>query len=126
MKCEICNNKMKEFKQGATVGWKCCVCGNNLLTTLIPEIESDQQIYEIFLRPGNEVNVANIKLISEISNCNFLSARKSISNAESIKKDVARIVRLDALALEGAKIKFKIKPEFPYSLKSGEVNEVQK
>lgn len=123
MKCDVCDNEMKEFKQGWTVGWKCTICGNNWLTTLMPEIDADINEYEIVLKTGNAASSANIKVVSGIGNCNFLEARKKLLNGEMIRRDNARAIQECALKLDTAKIKFEIEPEFPYSIKTGELIE---
>ena len=45
MICEKCNGKMNWSAEGATQGWRCPVCGRNIITTYIEDIESDETEY---------------------------------------------------------------------------------
>ena len=123
MKCDVCGNEMKAFHQNSTSGFKCASCGNSWLTTLMRDIESDEKDYEILLNSNNEASADNIKLVSKIANCNFLESKKLILSAASIAKDKAYVIQNKALELQEGKLKFTIAPEFPYSIKTGELIE---
>ena len=120
MRCDVCGNEMKIFSKNSTSGFICTSCGNSWLTTSIREIESDTNEYEIHLNPNNEATKDNIKLVAKIAKCNFIESRQKILSAAAIARDRAFVVQKYALELQGAKIKFKISPEFPYSTKTGE------
>lgn len=110
--CGNCGDEMQMCEEGITLGWKCPDCGWGYCTT--SPIISDAQTYEVYLNSGNSSD-DNVKLISSITNCNYVSAKKLLESAPvSIFSGSAVEVREVRNKLEAAGVKFSIEPEFPW------------
>ncbi len=44
MICEKCKGKMNWSIEGATQGWRCPMCGWNIITTYIEDIDRDETV----------------------------------------------------------------------------------
>lgn len=110
--CEKCGTEMRSIHELCTVGMKCAACGWGWVTTN-PMI-SDTKTYNIFLYPIKST-ADNIKIISSIANCNYITAKKLIESAPvSVFSGSALEVKLIKERLENADIIHSIEPEFPY------------
>lgn len=115
MLCENCSSEMTYFQKGMSCGWECPNCSRNIVTTYISPIYADKNTYTIRLCPGQTPSVDSLKVISEIINENYLSAKKLMESAPAAvfggrASEVCRIKE----QLEKADIKFFIEPDFPY------------
>lgn len=110
--CEKCGANMHTIDEVCTVGMVCPSCGWGWVTT--NPLISDIQIYNIFLNTI-ESSVNNIKLISSIVNCNYITAKKLIESAPvSIFSGSALEAKSIIKKLEDADIPYNIEPKFPY------------
>lgn len=111
--CEQCGSELHEFDELCTVGMECPNCGWCMVTT--SPIISDRHTYNIFINSNILPSINNIKLISEIANCNYITAKKLIESAPvQIFCGSAINVKSAKKKLENANITYRIKPEFPY------------
>lgn len=110
--CEKCGSEMHEIDEFCTVGMECPNCGWGMVTTS-PAI-LDRRTYSIFLN-SNKDSINNIKLISAIANCNYITAKRLIESAPVLIFCGSAIkVKSAKKKLEEADIAYSIKPEVPY------------
>lgn len=112
--CEKCGAEMKPLSEIYPIGMTCPNCGWGWATTYIDPINLDENDYHMIL-VSSENSFSNIKIISEIANCNFIDAKKKIENAPTVifigkAVDVKNIIE----RLDNTKISIKIEPDFPY------------
>ena len=50
MICEKCKGKMNWSIEGATQGWRCPMCGWNIITTYIEDIDRDETEYSLYIK----------------------------------------------------------------------------
>ena len=74
-KCDICGKELIPIIEGHSLILTCSEHGGRIATTYFSDMELDSTNYEIFLQPNNIVNKDNIKIVSEISNLNFLESK---------------------------------------------------
>lgn len=114
--CEFCGGKLKSLILGNLSGLFCDNCQQwAVVTTYIPQINLDENLYKIYLVNKEKADRSNIKLIANISNINFLEAKKLLDNSNSIiyegkAIEVVKIIK----ELKKAKLEFKCIPEFPW------------
>ncbi len=113
MKCSICGTEMKVIKSFGAVDYFCENCGNGCTCIFNEEIELDERIYELKLGQ-NESNSNNIKIISNICNCNYLEAKKLIDNCDVIAKHIAIRIKPKKEILDNNYINYIITPNFKY------------
>ena len=65
MICEKCKGKMNWSIEGATQGWRCPMCGWNIITTYIEDIDRDETEYSLYIKNVTEVDAEKIKMASE-------------------------------------------------------------
>lgn len=110
--CEKCGSEMRRIDKLCSVGMECLNCGWGWVTT--SPIISDGQTYNIFLN-SNKSSTNHIKLISSITNCNYITSKKLIESAPvSIFSGNALEVKAIKKKLEDADIPHSIEPKFPY------------
>ena len=56
MICEKCKGKMNWSIEGATQGWRCPMCGWNIITTYIEDIDRDETEYSLYIKNVTEVD----------------------------------------------------------------------
>ena len=78
MICEKCKGKMNWSIEGATHGWRCPMCGWNIITTYIEDIDRDETEYSLYIKNVTEVDAEKIKFVAKTSNVNFVIARQMI------------------------------------------------
>ena len=107
---------MRFKRDGHAASWICDNCGDAVATTYFEPYEIDSTIYHILLSSPFKADIDTLKLISKLSGCNYIEARKMIQNApiEIFSGQATEVLRIqDALGKAG--IKYRITPEFPYS-----------
>ena len=75
--CEKCGVEMKPLSEIYPIGMTCPNCGWGWATTYIDPINLDESDYQMIL-VSSENSFSNIKIISEIANCNYIDAKKKI------------------------------------------------
>ena len=65
MICEKCKGKMNWSIEGATQGWRCPMCGWNIITTYIEDIDRDETEYSLYIKNVTEVDVEKIKFVAK-------------------------------------------------------------
>lgn len=100
---------------GKTIQWECPNCQWGLATSYFEPIETDDNIYKIYLKKGNVGSLNVIKLVSKVSRTNYITAKSYIEHGDiEICEGKAQEIKLIVSDLEKHKILFKITPEFPY------------
>ncbi len=113
--CDKCGAEMIPVDSERPVGMKCPKCGWGWVTSYIDPIKEDETIYEISLEEGNQVTKDNIRLVSEISDVNFLEAKRLLENApKSFISGKAVDINDAVIRLKDAGIIFTVTPEYPY------------
>lgn len=114
-RCERCGHGMIAFREGRTQGTRCEQCGWSLVTTYTPPIQLDQNVYQVRVKYGNPLDIAQVKAIASLTKGNFLQARASLKrdlplvfsgNAQEVEK-VRNLLRTAGIIVE-------IQPEFPW------------
>ncbi|MGN0160587.1 MAG: cytidine deaminase [Lachnospiraceae bacterium] len=72
MICEKCKEKMNWSIEGATQGWRCPVCGWNIITTYIDEINSDETEYSLYIKKVSEIDAETIKFVAKTANDEYI------------------------------------------------------
>ena len=65
MICEKCKGKMNWSIEGATQGWRCPMCGWNIITTYIEDIDRDETEYSLYIKNVTEVDAEKIKFVAK-------------------------------------------------------------
>ncbi len=111
--CERCATLLEEKKEGRSQGMICPVCGWSVMTTVIPEIERDTKLYDIYISKNDYRDKLKIKALSEISGLNFLRSREiMINGGKIISQEKATNIVCIKNKLMSVNIKFSIFPEF--------------
>ena len=116
--CEKCGAPMRPFDSKKPIGMTCDKCGWGWATSFIEPIYSDMQIYAVTLNGVASVTKEAIKTISEITNQNFLQAKRTL---ESLPQTVFSGKAQEVLKICGTlKSKqcfdFEVSPDFPYKI----------
>ena len=126
-KCDICGKELIPIIEGHSLILTCSEHGGRIATTHFSDMELDSTNYEIFLQPNNTVTKDNIKIISDISNLNFLESKKLLESKTAVSiykvKDEAvreiskpeEIIKV-ARKLKELSLDFYITPEFKYEI----------
>ena len=125
--CSRCGKVLVAKVEGHTLSLNCSKHGVIAVTSYFSDMELDSTNYEIFLQPNNIVNKDNIKIVSEISNLNFLESKKLLESKTAVSiykvKDEAvreiskpeEIIKI-ARKLKELSLDFYITPEFKYEI----------
>ena len=115
MVCEKCRSEMRFKQVGHTVEWICDNCGESVAATCFEPYETDPADYHIFLTAPFTASVNIIKLVSEISNRNYVESKRLIesSPAEIFCGKAADVLRIRN-KLRAANVEIRIEPDFPY------------
>ena len=84
MICEKCKGKMNWSIEGATQGWRCPMCGWNIITTYIEDIDRDETEYSLYIKNVTEVDAEKIKFVAKTANVNFVIAKQMLEKRGSI------------------------------------------
>lgn len=115
MQCEKCKSNMKYFCEGSVQGWLCPLCGEEIITTYIDPMSQDATVYRIYIRSTAEINSLKIKLISQLSGVNYITARNILVEGDACVFEArAREIKNAATMLDDANISFVIVPEYNY------------
>ena len=107
MVCEKCMQEMIWSVEGSTQGWRCPMCGWNIITTYIDEIDADTTEYSLYIRCLSEVDTEKIKFVATIANVNFVIAKRMLEEKKEIcilkgraPKIKSAIVKLQVLNID--------------------------
>ena len=101
--------------EGATQGWRCPVCGWNIITTYIEDIDSDETEYSLCIKNVKEVDAKKIKFIAKTANVNFVIAKQMLEKGEAcILKAKAPKIKTVIVKLQELGIEFSVTPSFDY------------
>ncbi|MBR6537603.1 MAG: hypothetical protein IKT67_10430 [Lachnospiraceae bacterium] len=115
MICEKCMQEMIWSVDGSTQGWRCPMCGWNIITTYIDEIYVDEKEYSLYIRCASEVNTEKIKFIAKTANVNFITAKWMLEEKEScIMKARAPKIKDAIVRLQELDIDYVVCPTFNY------------
>ena len=115
MICEKCKEKMNWSIEGATQGWRCPMCGWNIITTYIEDIDSDETEYSLCIKNVTEVNAEKIKFVAKTANVNFVIAKQMLEEREAyILKAKAPKIKTIIVKLQELGIEFNVTPSFDY------------
>lgn len=113
--CEKCGHEMTSFREGHDCGMICHNCGWGVATSYFEPYETDRTDYHILLAASYKPSIADIRVVSDIANCNYIEAKNLIENAPvEIYCGQAMDIMKIRERLVSADIEFVIKPEFPY------------
>lgn len=114
MKCEKCGTKM-EFKiEGHTKGWFCKKCGDAIVTSHFSDLEIDAQIYDVYVKSNNKLDIESVKIVSEISGLNYIKAKDLLEKGGLLLNGLAIDIDKDIKVLKKSYIKFYVQPNYPY------------
>lgn len=115
MICEKCKGKMNWISEGSTQGYRCPVCGWNIITTYIEDINSDKTEYSLYIKNVTEVDIEKIKFVAKTTNVNFLIAKRILERREAcILKAQTPKIRIVIERLQELQIDFYVEPSFDY------------
>lgn len=115
--CHKCNNDMTFMLEDHTLIWTCPQCGFQLMTTHFSELETDTTVYSVILERTEKYTPAEIRLVAEIAQCNFLQAKTVLDTGNCVLlRSTAQNVLTTARKLKENGLRFHIQPEFPYQL----------
>ena len=115
MICEKCKGKMHWSVEGATQGWRCPMCGWNIITTYIEDIDSDETEYSLCIKNVTEVDEEKIKFVAKTANVNFVLAKQMLEKRETcILKAKAPKIKTVIVKLRELGIEFNVTPSFHY------------
>lgn len=101
--------------EGATQGWRCPVCGWNIITTYIEEINTDETEYSLYIKKVTEIDAEKIKFVAKTANVNFVIAKQMIEKKEAcILKAKAPKIKSVIAKLQELNIDFSVNPSFKY------------
>ena len=101
--------------EGATQGWRCPVCGWNIITTYIDEINTDETEYSLYIKKALEIDAEKIKFVAKTANVNFVIAKQILEkNVVCILKAKAPKIKSVIAKLQELDIDFSVKPSFKY------------
>lgn len=124
-KCEKCNSDLITKIEGSTLTISCTNCDWSIASTYYHPMYKDNTLYKVILEKGNLSSKENIKAISKVMNCNFLQAKKVIeSDNPIIAEDRAPEIITQLRKLSNSNIKYSIKPNFPYTDKINNGEEI--
>lgn len=106
---------MKWGIKGSTQGWRCPICGWNVVTTYINEINIDETEYSLYIRDVSEIDYEKIKIVAKIVNTSFVIARQMLQEKEvCILKAKAPEIKATIAKLQELNIDFYVIPLFKY------------
>ena len=101
--------------EGATQGWRCPVCGWNIITTYIEEINTDETEYSLYIKKVTEIDAEKIKFVAKTANVNFVIAKQMLEKKEAcILKEKAPKIKSVIAKLQELYIDFSVNPSFKY------------
>ncbi|MFW1857606.1 hypothetical protein [Acinetobacter defluvii] len=115
--CEKCKGKLTTEITDHLSGLYCENCQQwAVVTTYIPPIQLDEQLYKIYLRDNDKVDHSIIKLIATILNINFIEAKRLLSTFNPMIHEEKAVKTYRVIqTLNEAQLKFICIPEFPWN-----------
>ncbi len=113
-KCPKCETKMKKNIEKFSIAWVCPKCGYGEAITTTTPIYDDNNTYSIILGENDANDISIIKALSKFTGLNFLQTKELIRTPKLIYSGKAYELLEKKEELDKAKIKYIIKPKFPY------------
>ena len=114
MRCEKCDSEMNYFQENQTCGWTCPQCGNSIATTYVSDLQLDETLYTLTLKPTDSASASDLKMLSKLSGLSILEARRLAFNGGTITTGKAKLVKEYRDKIELTGLKYDISPEFKY------------
>lgn len=113
-RCEVCGGHLDIYMDGRTQGLICKNCGWSLVTTVIPEINSDNNEYSIRCS-GDFSNSEHVRMVASVVGSNFIEARKFLKQGSFViftgkAPEVYDVIK----NLQAAGLEFKVDPQFKW------------
>ena len=116
MICEKCKKEMCHFIEGSTQGWRCPLCGWDIIATYIADIYTDLTEYSLYVNRDADINTDKIRLVAQIANVNFIVARQMLEGTKMcILKAKAPEIRKVIVKMQELDIGYVVTPYFKYS-----------
>ena len=101
--------------EDAIQGWRCPVCGWNIITTYIEEINTDETEYILYIKKVTKIDAEKIKFVAKTANVNFVIAKQMLEKKEAcILKAKAPRIKSVIAKLQELNIDFSVNPSFKY------------
>ncbi len=113
MKCPKCNSDLIENIKFGSREYLCPTCDYGLSAFVNEPIEEDDTIYELRIIDDN-ITINKIKLLSKISNQNFIDVKKKCDEHVVLYSNKAKAIKKIIDSLDSANIKYIITPEFKW------------
>lgn len=114
IKCPKCGNEVKVIINGFDLINRCTVCDYEVSTTYNSPMDFDGTKYVISILAHNEISLDNIKLISKLTNSNFLQAKSCLEKGYMFDKEYAISILEKKKLLDKTNIRYQIAPNFQY------------
>ncbi len=112
--CPECGSKMNENYEKPALNLTCPKCGCKIATTRWDDIDLDETIYRIILKPTNEININKVKLISKLTVLNYIQSKEKLISGGILISCKAIEVTPIINELNMVNLKYIIDPEFPW------------
>ncbi len=117
--CPECGAEMLDKTNGPYIHIVCPKCGYGLATydyTLDDPIKFDEKIYTV-KSVGNKTSIKALKVISKISNLNYVQCKALVETDGIICSGKAKEIIESIKELKQNNVGFEISPEFKYDIK---------
>ncbi|WP_152412649.1 hypothetical protein [Xanthomonas phaseoli] len=113
-KCEVCGGRLDIYMDGRTQGLICNNCGWSIVTTVTPEINSDNSEYSIRCS-GDFSKSEHVRMVASIVGVNFIEARKFLKQGSFVilTGKAPRVYDL-IKKLQTAGLDFQVDPHFKW------------
>lgn len=113
--CEKCGAEMVPIDPTKPVGMECPKCGWGWATTYTEPKYEDETIYKIILEQGNAADLENVRVISKVIGCNFITAKAIIEGSTLVLAEgKAAQVEKHIDMLSQTSLRYRVEPDWPY------------
>ena len=114
--CEKCGHEMNIINTEWATSVECPNCKWGWATTNISAIFEDKTKYTITINPISQATKDQLKIISEIKQCNFIEAKRILEAGGDICIDTAVKTKEIAQKMIKVALEYYISPEFKYEI----------
>lgn len=111
-KCPNCGSQMIAVYDKPTLNLTCPKCGCKIATTKWDEIDLDDTIYKIIIKPITNPKISQIKCISGITGYNFIKSKDVLLKGGLIKNCKALEVKSSVKKMEKENLNVEVNPKF--------------